>query len=181
MNVSSSASECQPCPSGQPNHVKADYAVNELMRPVYDLVRETQAAVSLRPDLRKILDAGVVSISGRVYLAYFARKRHQATAAMDQFTAERWVNDVHIASSLPASDPAWRADVLTQALLIASGLIEHFVALARHPAQAVIGLQSAPGTAVHLCQLTRPDDDARLGIEEFAQPILVITTDNSST
>jgi len=105
---------------------------------------------------------------------------------MDQWTAERWVNDVHIKSPLPASDPAWRADVLTQALLFATGIVPGFAALAQRPVQAVIGLQSAPGRAdpdigypvgsVHLYQLVQQEDDARLRIESDAQPVLVVTS-----
>lgn len=156
------------------DHVTVDYALNELMRPVYDATRRTLAAAFLQPDLHKIQDAGLIRHSGRIYLRYYARKRQQTAAAMDQFTAERWVNDVHVESSRPASDPAWRLDVLTQALLFAAGTIPGFAALAQHPVQAVIGLQSASGTAdpgidhpvgsVHLYQLARPDDDARIRI-----------------
>lgn len=101
------------------DHVTVDYALNELMQPVYDATRRTLAAAFLQPDLHKIQDAGLIRHSGRIYLRYYARKRQQTAAAMDQFTAERWVNDVHVESSRPASDPAWRLDVLTQALLFA--------------------------------------------------------------
>lgn len=169
------------------DHLMVDYTFNELMRPVYDAARGTLAAASLRPDLQEIQDAGLISHSGRVYLRYYARKRQRAAAAMDHFTAERWVNDVHIESSLPASDPAWRVDVLAQALLLAGGVMADFAVLALHTAQAVIGLQSAPGRAdpdidyplgsVRLYQLERPDDDARIRIGAFCQPILAMTTD----
>ena len=164
-----------------------DYAFNELMRPVYDVAQGTLATASLRPDLQEVRDAGLISQCGRVYLRYGARKRQQAAAAMDQFTAERWVNDVHIESSLSASDASWRVDVLVQALLFAGGVIAGFAVLAQHTAQAVIGLQGAPGTAgpdidypvgsVHLYQLVRPEDDARIKMGAFCQPVLVMTSD----
>jgi hypothetical protein len=84
---------------------------------------------------------------------------------MDRWTAERWVNNVCIESSLPASDPAWRADVLTQAVLFVRAVLPDFTALAQRAARATIGLQSAPGIAdpdidfpvgaVHLYQLSQ--------------------------
>jgi len=85
---------------------------------------------SLRRDLQKITKAGLIRTSGRIYLRSYARQRKGAAGGMDQWTAERWVNDVHIKSPLPASDPAWRADVLTQALLFATGIVPGFAALA---------------------------------------------------
>jgi hypothetical protein len=171
------------------DHLMVDYAFNELMRPVYDVARGTLATASLRPDLQEVRDAGLISHSGRVYLRYYVRKRQQAASAMDRFTAERWVNDVHIESSLSVSDASWRVDVLVQALLFAGGVMAGFAVLARHTAQAVIGLQSALGTAgpgidypvgsVHLCQLVRPEDDARLKIGALCQPVLVMTSDQA--
>ena len=113
-------------------------------------------------------------------------KRQETAGGMDQWTAERWVNDIHIESSRPSSDPAWRSDVLAQALLFVSGILPGFAAAAQWPVQAVTALQSAPGNAdpdidypvgsVHLYQLARPGDDARTVIEEFAQPVLAITS-----
>ena len=69
----------------------ADYAVNELMRPVHEAVLGALAVTSLRPDLQEIVDAGPVRRSGRIYLSHYARGRQRAAAAMDQFAAERWV------------------------------------------------------------------------------------------
>jgi hypothetical protein len=51
----------------------ADYAVNELMRPVHEAVQGTLAVTSLRPDLQEIVDAGPVRRSGRIYLSHYAR------------------------------------------------------------------------------------------------------------
>ena len=71
----------------------------------------------------------------------------QSAGDMDRWTAERRVNNVCIESPLPASDPAWRADVLTQAVLFVRAVLPDFTALAQRAAQATIGLQSAPGIA----------------------------------
>jgi hypothetical protein len=164
-----------------------DYAPNKLMRPTYDPVRGTFTASSLRPGLQKIRNAGLTRASGRIYLSYYAGQRQGSADAMDQWAAERWVNDVHIESPRPVSDPAWRADVLTQALLFVTGILPGFAALAQRSVQAVIGLQSAPGMAgpgidypvgsIHLYQLGQSGDDARMSIESFAQPVLVVTCD----
>jgi len=163
-----------------------DYALNELMRPIYDAVQEALASPSLWPDLREIESAGLTRTAGRIYLRHYARKRGNQADGMDQWAAERWVNDIHIESSRPPSDPAWRADVLTQALLFVSCTLPSFAALAKQPVQAVIGLQSAPGNAdpgsdypvgsIHLYQLARSEDDARNAIEAFHQPVLVVTS-----
>jgi hypothetical protein len=166
-----------------------DYTLNELMRPTYEVVQSTLAAGSLGPELQKIRNAGLTRNSGRIYLRYFAEQRKGIADGMDQWTAERWVNEVHIESFKPASDPAWRADVLAQAVLFVTGVLPGFTSLARRPVQAVIGLQSASGRAdpdidypvgsVHLYQLGQPGDDARLSIESFAQPVLVVTSDGT--
>jgi hypothetical protein len=172
------------------DHLMVDCSFIELMRPVYDVARGTLAAACLRPDVQEVRDAGLISHCGRVYLRYYARKRQRAAAAMVQFTAERWVSDVRIGSSLSASDASWRVDVLVQALLFAGGVMAGFAVLARHTAQAVIGLQSAPGTAgpdigypvgsVHLCQLVRAEDDARIKIGAFCRPVLVMTSSDQA-
>ena len=57
------------------DHLTVDYALNELMRPIYDAVHETMAAASLRPDLQEIQKAGLIRVSGRIYLRYYAAKR----------------------------------------------------------------------------------------------------------
>jgi hypothetical protein len=44
---------------------------------------------------------------------------------MDRWTAERWVNDVHIESSRPTYDQAWRTDVLIQGVLIIRAILPH--------------------------------------------------------
>jgi hypothetical protein len=96
-----------------------DYALNELMQPIYHAVRGSWPAVRLRPDLQRVADAGVACNGERIYLQSHAPARQGQAAAMDQFTAERWVNDVPLASVLPWSDPAWRPDVLAQGLRLA--------------------------------------------------------------
>jgi len=95
------------------------------------------------------------------------------------------VNDVHLDSALRAADPAWRADVLRQAVGFVRQVLPEFAALAAEPVQAVIGLQGASGRedpetdfpvgSVHLYQLGQADADARGSIETYAQPTLVIT------
>jgi hypothetical protein len=134
--------------------------------------------------VRRIVRKGLTRESGRIYLRAYARRR-QAAATMDRWTAEQWVNDWHLKSALPAADPAWRADLLIQAVGIVRQVLPRFAALAAGPVQAVIGLQSAPGRedpemdfpvgSVHLCQLGHADADARGRIETDAQPILVVT------
>lgn len=155
------------------------------MQSTWDSVQDLLVSTLPRPDLQKVISVGVVRASGRIYLRAYVRKRRQTAAGMDRWTGERWVNNVHIESSLPASDPAWRGDVLTQAVLFARAVLPGFAAMAQQPAQATISLQSAPGLAdpevdvpvgtVHLYQLTDPSDDPRPRIESFAQPLLVIT------
>jgi hypothetical protein len=165
-----------------------DYAVNELMRSTCDAVRDPHGPVALSPELRRIVRKGLTRESGRIYLRACARRRRQTAATMDRWTAERWVNDVHLESALPATDPAWRADVLRQAVGFVRQVLPEFAALAADPVQAVIGLQSAPGRedpetdfpvgSVHLYQLGQADADARGSIETDAQPILVVTCDD---
>ena len=162
-----------------------DYAVNELMRSTWDAVRDLDGPVVLGPELRRIVGKGLTRESGRIYLRAYARRRRQTAATMDRWTAERWVNDVHLDSALPAADPAWRADVLRQAVGLVRQVLPEFAALAAGPVQAVIGLQSAPGredpetdfpvSSVHLYQLGRADAAARESIETYTQPILAIT------
>jgi hypothetical protein len=81
-----------------------DYALNELMQPAYDTVRGYWPAVRLWPELQRVTDAGLVRTGGRVYLRSHAPQRLAQAAAMDQFTAERRVNDVHLESGLPWPD-----------------------------------------------------------------------------
>lgn len=156
------------------------------MRPIYEAVGETLAAASLQPVLQEIRTAGLIRTSGRIYLSYYAGKRKETADGKDQWTAERWVNQIRVESSRPSADPAWRADVLAQALLFVAGILPDFAALSQQPVQAVIGLQSSPGKAdpdidypvgsIHLHQLARTSDDARIAIEAFAQPVLVVTS-----
>jgi hypothetical protein len=73
--------------------------------------------------------------------------------------------------------------------LFVRAVLPGFTALAQRPAQATIGLQSAPGMAdpdidfpvgaVHLYQLIEARDDLRPRIESFAQPVLVITSNGT--
>jgi hypothetical protein len=162
-----------------------DYALNELMQPIYHAVRGSWPAVRLRPDLQRVADAGVACNGERIYLQSHAPARQGQAAAMDQFTADRWVNDVLLASVLPWSDPAWRPDVLAQGLRLAQRLLPEFAALTAYPVQAVIRLQDAPPAAdpelrwaagsLHVCQLAQGRDDARVHLSAYAQPVLVIT------
>jgi hypothetical protein len=178
---------CRRCACG--TWLPVDYTVNELMRSTWDAVHDQLDSISPRPDLQRLIRKGLMRESGRIYLRAYARRRRQTAARMDQWSAERWLNDVHLESARPASDPAWRADVLGQAVTFVRQILPGFAALAAGPVQAVIGLQSAPGRAdqetdvpvgsVHLYQLCDPGDDARTRVESFGQPMLVITCGES--
>lgn len=162
-----------------------DYVVNALMRSTWEAAQARLDACMPAPELRRVVRAGLCEHAGRIYLRAYARRRMRAAAGMDRCAAERWVNDVHLESDLPASAPAWRADVLCQAVVFVREVLPGFAALASGTAQAVVGLQSAPGQedpdidfpvgSVHIYQLGNPDDDARTGIESCAQPLLVVT------
>jgi hypothetical protein len=91
----------------------------------------------------------------------------------------------YVTSLKPVSDPAWRAEVLTQALLFATAILPGFAALAGGPVQGLTGLQRMPGPAdpdidvavgsAHMYQVAHPDDDARTRIAAYAQLVFVIT------
>ena len=167
------------------DYLRVDYVLNELMRSIYDAAQETAAASSLRPGLQEIKDAGLIRVCGRIYLRYYAEKRQETAAGMSQWTAERWVNDIHIESSRPPT-------TLPGAPMSGPGSAVHlrrlpgFAALAQQRVQAVAGLPSASANAgqhlhypvgsLHLYQFARPEDDARAAVEAFAQPVLVVTS-----
>jgi hypothetical protein len=157
--------------------------MNGLMRPVYEQAQALISARRLRREYRKIVAAGFRLDSGRIYLTAYHRARAATASAMEPWEAERWVNDVHLESARPASDPAWRADVLTQGLILTRGLLPIAAALASVPVQADLSLQSAaghvdpetdfPAGTVHFIQVREPADDMRASIERFSQPLLV--------
>ena len=72
-------------------------------------------------------------------------------------------------------------------MLFVDGVLPGFAALAGRPAQALVGLKDARGTAgypvgsVHLYQLGDAEDDARASVAVFAQPVLVVTCDVPAT
>ncbi|MDR2987512.1 MAG: hypothetical protein LBV34_22005 [Nocardiopsaceae bacterium] len=166
-----------------------DYLVNALMHSTWEAAQDRLDSCRPGPELRRVVRAGLCEDSGRIYLSAYASRRKEAAAGMDRWSAERWVNDVHLESALPASDPGWRTDVLSQAVNFVREILPGFAALASGAAQAVVGLQSAPSHenpdsdvpvgSVHLYQLDNPGDDARAEIESFAQPLLVVTFTSS--
>ena len=161
---------------------------NALMQPILDQV--TDVPVTLPPELDRVRRGGVFVADGRLLLREFAAARLPAPDSMDDWSAERWVNDVAIDSALHAAIAGWRTQILGYGLTLAVSLLTAVDALHGSPrAQVSISLQSAQGRAdpdidfatgaLHLYGLRAPADDARSGLEDFAQPVAILTARTS--
>jgi hypothetical protein len=158
---------------------------NALMRPTLELVGDLPSW-PLPVDLAAIRDAGVRTACGQVHLA---ASTHQVPEGVDDdWAAERWVNDVHLAATLSASDERWRPQVLAWASQLAFALLPQAADLlpAGQRVQVDISLQSAAGQAdpeldhptatLHLYRLRTDADDLSTSLDDFTQPVLTITT-----
>ena len=158
--------------------------MNAAMRPTYDQVRDSDT-VELPSDLAETQQAGFILRGNRVYLAAHADTRTPPSDDLDDWQAERWMNELHLGTDTPADDPSWRVELLGQGLFVARPLLAEATKLTALPVQAIVGLQSAFGCAdpdidfacgwVNFYVIREPRDDASLGIEAFDQPVLTLT------
>lgn len=142
-------------------------------------------AESVPPQLAEIARAGVVLVGDRVLLAR-PETGTPPPPDSDDWAAERWTNKIHLDSPRAATDPAWRRELVSWGLAVAEPLVEQAASLTDLPVQATVTLQSAPGEAdpdadcatgaIHLYCIRNPGDDATGRIDDFAQPLLTLTT-----
>lgn len=162
---------------------------NALMGPIYEQVLPRLHAVTLAPALETIASVGVHQMGRRIYLR---APEHQSPppATFDDLEAERWVNKVHLTLARPASESDWRPELVAAGLTLGRRLLAEATGLTPRQLQITIALQSAPNEVdpsidfavgvLHLYQLRSPADDARLYMEQFAQPVLTLTTTNET-
>jgi hypothetical protein len=92
---------------------------------------------------------------------------------------------VFLSSQLPASDPAWRSEVVAWGVAVAERLLTMASDITDLPVQATVSLQSAPGQedpeadyavgAVHLYCVRARADDSSFMVDQIDQPVLVMT------
>lgn len=144
---------------------------------------------SLPADLESIRAQGVIKVPNRIYLKAYAAARHPVPPSLDDdWSAERWVNNIALDSNLEPSDPAWRPQLVAWGLVIVGGLLPQAAALCSdgRAMQAAISLQSAAGRAepdldfatgaLHIYSVRSPADDLSIGLEQDDQPCMTITT-----
>lgn len=178
------------CGSARSERDGLEVRVNRAMQDTWATVVGTPRAVR-DPELQRLVAAGLTVQRGRLYLAGYPQ-RWATAAGMETFSGEWWVNDVHLESSLPPSDPAWREDVLRQGVALIEQLLPAAGALVASCVQAVLSLQSSavdPDPAIdpdidfavgalHIHQLLDVRDDFRgLCAEPGGQPLLVATVE----
>lgn len=138
------------------------------------------------PEHERLIIAGFTVHAGRIYLAGYLNRVAVANT-MGNIEGEWWVNNIHVESSLPASDPNWRLDVVQQGLRLIEGLLPAAQTLVEVPVQAVLNLQSSaevnpeldfPVGAVHFHRLQDPVDDFRQWVgEPGGLPLFIVTAE----
>ena len=162
-----------------------EYLRNKLMEPIWG-ERMTEAHVSSVPDdHRHTVALGFVAVRDRVVLKEFSTRLETAPES-DLWGDEMWVNDLHLESQYPESDPAWRRDVLTRGLAIVEALLPLMrTASGGRTVQALVSLQSAESTVdpvmdfacgnVRFVTLRASEDDLRTDMDGSDQPAVVVT------
>ncbi len=159
--------------------------LNSLMKPTYERLISNGETVELPRELQAIADGGLVSAGTRIYLASPENKR-APLLRFDEYEAERWVNKIHLGSDKPPDDPSWRVELLGFGLKLARRLLAHADGLTTLPVQVTVSLQSAEGSAdpdidfatgaLHLYLVRSTRDDAGQVVEDYAQPLAVLTS-----
>ncbi|WP_142159520.1 hypothetical protein [Cellulomonas sp. SLBN-39] len=159
--------------------------MNAAMEPIFRAVAEDGRECVLPRALEERIRAGLVRSGGRLRLV---RPEHSTPPPghLDDLGAELWVNKLHLDTETPASDPAWRAELLRHGLTVARRLLPQAVTLSSLPARVLISLQSAPGTidptsdfatgAVHLFLVRSAHEDVAAWVEDVEEPVLALTT-----
>lgn len=159
-------------------------AMNESMAALLKRVVVPPSIETLPPDLARLARAGVVRVNDSVRLAG-SQLLSPVPADLDDCSAERWANEVYFESTLPASDPAWRIEIVQWGRTLAHLLLSSAAQVIDLPVQACLSLQSAPGQeddefdfpvgALHLYCVRCSADDLSLTIDQAGQPVLVMT------
>jgi len=157
--------------------------MNPPMHVVYDATPASALYAALQPDLAGIAEAGFTTQSGRLYLLPW--HEWPAPAHFGDWEAERWVNEIRLKSERDPADTRWRGELLGQGLQLARRLLSRSAGLTSLPVQACVSLQSAPDDidleadfavgSVHTYLLREPGDDLAVRIDQFIQPVLVLT------
>ena len=168
-----------------PRRPSVDYLVTAAMQEFYDALPDAPVVTPLSMDHARVIAGGFQADHGRLYLAAYATQRAPTANSLDWWDGEWRVNDVHLESSLPESNPLWRLDVLQQGLRLVTALLPSAVLLVNEPVQAVINLQSTADTvdpetdvavaAVHFYVLRTMADDLRPRFGDDA-PVVFVTT-----
>ena len=160
--------------------------MNSSMQVIHDATPDSALSAALPPDLADIAEAGFTTQSGRLYLLPW--REWPAPAHFGDWEAERWVNEIQLKSERDPADTRWRGDLLGQGLQLARRLLSRSAGFTSLPVQACVSLQSAPDDidpeadfavgSVHIYLLREPGDDLTVRIDQFTQPVLVLTTDD---
>jgi len=166
-----------------------DMAMNASMEPIYRRATARGRMPGLPAEFGDIVRAGFIRSGERLFLAR-PTTTTPPPVSFDGFDAEGWVNKLLLATETAPFVLSWRAELLRDGLAVAKRLMPKAVALTELPVQILISLQSgldhidpecdfATG-ALHLRLVRCAQDDLAIAVDEFAQPVLVLTAVASS-
>lgn len=161
------------------------------MAAIWDVGVDQSSSTALTGEAQQAAESGLELYRDRVIMSAF-RSRLTTSPGDDAYTDERWVNDIHLESASAADDDRWRAELIRQGVALALKLLPLANDLdGNYPSQAIISLQSSPGSMdadvdfpvgnFHLSLVREEGDDARTGIDQSMQPVCVITSSQTST
>jgi hypothetical protein len=159
---------------------------NRRMGLVYGRLDLLLAESSLPSALRAVATSGVAILGDRVYLREHWALRATTAEQMDRWTAERWVNDIHLRIPPASSSGSGRAQLLGWGVVVSLSLLDD--AERRHcpfDLQAIVSLQFASGQpdpenpfelgAMNLYTVQAASDDLSTDIEAFQEPVVTLT------
>lgn len=162
------------------------WAMNDSMASIFRGIGPALPLEMLPPELDALARAGVLRSEGRVHLA-MSQVKTAPPQDFDDYSTERWSNKVHLESQLPPSDPAWRSELVAWGVTVIERLLRLTPDITGLPIQATLSLQSAPGKedpeadhasgALHLYCVRTSADDASSIVDQFDQPVLVVTVE----
>ena len=160
------------------------WAMNDSMASIFRGIGPALSLELLPPELASLARAALLRSDDRVHLA-MPQVKSAPPAALDDYSAERWSNTVHLESQLPPSDPAWRSELVAWGVMVAQRLLSMAPDITGLPVQATVSLQSAPGKedpeadysvgALHLYCVRTSAADSSSSVDQFDQPVLVLT------
>ena len=117
------------------DHVAMRWAMNDSMASIFRGIGPALPLEMLPPELASLARAGLLRSEGRVHLA-MSQVKSAPPQDFDDYSAERWSNEVHLESQLPPSDPAWRSELVAWGVTVAQRLLRMAPDITGLPIQA---------------------------------------------